>query len=222
VDASGNTNTLQAPNGAITAGSSLLASDTVDGSCDFPGATVYLRTVTASPPSLTSLKPVTIEAWIKADSVAGSRTIVRKADYEFAFRVVDGKLDYFYNDAGVVKEVTTTSAPIAVGSTYHVVVTDDGSLVSFYVNGTLTVGQATLTGITVLGRCTGSTTQAATVVRRSHRRGCDLRYRAQRGHDQATTSPGWRQARPDAVPHRRARFCRRLGRRRRRRSTRQD
>ena len=138
-DSSGNAVSLSAPNGAPATGASLILTDAVDLAYTMPGGTggVYLRTVTSSPAGLTQVLPITIEAWINLSTVSGACTIIRKADFEFCLRVNNGNLDYFYSDGGGAYTVSTTGAPIAVGNTYHVVVTDSGTNVSFYINGVL-------------------------------------------------------------------------------------
>lgn len=149
VDSVGNTN-LTAVGGVTRNQTTMVSGDSADKCYDFNGTTGYLRGVDNG---ILDADEVSIEALISMDSIAGTRTIMRRitsfeADPDiWALRVIDGKLNLIVY--GSVEKSNLHHPPtatlytywstklLAVGTQYHIMVILRANQIEFYVDGLL-------------------------------------------------------------------------------------
>ncbi|MCK4891121.1 MAG: LamG domain-containing protein, partial [Candidatus Pacebacteria bacterium] len=82
--------------------------------------------------SLNITDAITIEAWIKSNTIVGYDTVVRKNN-AYTFRLSDGKVQLYLwglTDTSGISETT-----LSIGNWYHVTGTYDGSYIKIYING---------------------------------------------------------------------------------------
>lgn len=132
VDASGNGNTLTVQGTAPPVAASLIPADTDDGSRDFNTAGFYSAVSTTA---LELHPPRSMEMWITPDSWNWV-SILRKFTHEYGVTVPNGPaIRYFYHDGTTFQVFDTDSGSISLGSTYHVVITDNGTTtIRAYIN----------------------------------------------------------------------------------------
>lgn len=118
----------------------------IDGAVNFSGVSSYIECANS-----TSLNPtiITLEAWIKPNTVSGTRPIIEKYDY------VTGKGSYLLRQqdsnigvgtpAGITSHTVYANGVLQVGNWYYVVGTYDGNTLKVYVNGSL-MAQMSYTG----------------------------------------------------------------------------
>jgi Concanavalin A-like lectin/glucanases superfamily/Bacterial Ig domain/Fibronectin type III domain len=84
---------------------------------------------------------LTLEAWVKPSTVSTSQTVIRK-DGQYLLRLTNQTIDaYIWKPGGTYTEVTSANV-LATSIWQQVAVTDDGSTVRIYDNGTLVKSQA--------------------------------------------------------------------------------
>lgn len=126
--------------GSPTLGAAGLLFGDADTCVDLSGSGQYIETAAASK----MYTALTVEAIIRADTFSGNRDIVgRRFNGDalkecWQFRVLDnGKLDFFIVAGGTYYTSYQSTSTLSPGTTYHVVVTWDGSNVRLYINGVL-------------------------------------------------------------------------------------
>lgn len=126
--------------GSPTLGAAGLLVGDADTCVDLSGSGQYIETAAASK----MYTALTVEAIIRADTFSGNRDIVgRRFNGDalkecWQFRVLDnGKLDFFIVAGGTYYTSYQSTSTLSPGTTYHVVVTWDGSNVRLYINGVL-------------------------------------------------------------------------------------
>lgn len=124
---------------------SLLAGDTANTAVSFDGVNDSVSVANSASLGLTST--ISLEAWIKPAALpaAGSwASIITKAE-SYSLQFNGPRLEFTIIQAGVRKRLQAASGAIAVGGTYHVVGTYDGTTQRLYIDGSLAVSAA-LTG----------------------------------------------------------------------------
>ena len=99
----------------------------------FDGTSGYVKA--PNKPALSPTTAVTVEAWARPTSTAGSQTILRK-DGQYLLRVVDGQLigRMWWSD-GTVSTASTTGPVVTTASFQHLAMTYDGTAIRVYRNG---------------------------------------------------------------------------------------
>ena len=94
-------------------------------------------------PDAPALDParLTLEAWVRPTSVAGSQAIARK-DGQYYLKIYDGKLELWLWWNPTTRITWTSPAVMQAGSWQHVVATFDGSTARLYRNGTQVYSRA--------------------------------------------------------------------------------
>lgn len=145
VDSSGNTRTLTANGTNFTNRASLLLSDTTNGSCEFDNATATGNLTSADAAfKYTATSPFSVELWVSLNVLdATFRRLIGWTDdgaptptyYGIQYATSVG----FYGlrvNAGVTKDTYGIPSGFGTGSTYHVVLTYDGSNLKIFANTT--------------------------------------------------------------------------------------
>lgn len=126
--------------GNPAAGTSLLASDTADGSVVLNGSTHYGLVTYASWQSPSTF---TVEALIKPSSVSGTRVIasrqgIASGSAAWTFRQEGTALKFYVWNGTASFFTATSSVTLAVGTAHHVAATYDGTTARIYVDGVST------------------------------------------------------------------------------------
>jgi len=124
---------------------SLLANDTANKAVAFDGANDFMSTSNSVSLGLTA--PLSIEAWIKPDTLpaAGSFASIASKGQSYSLQLNGPQLELTIVQFGVPQRLLAPVGAIAAGQAYHVVGTYDGTTRRLYVNGT-EVANAPLTG----------------------------------------------------------------------------
>lgn len=113
-------------------------------SADYDGAAG--RTVVNSSASLNVAAALSLEAWVRPDTLPSSsataRTVIRK-DGQYMLRILSsGAVVFRLWIGGVAREAVTPAGAVAAGGTYHLFASYDGAAQAVYVNGTVRVTRA--------------------------------------------------------------------------------
>lgn len=79
--------------------------------------------------------PMSIEAWCVVDSLAGYQCIYRKDPFDYAMELEAGKPAFYFNSGSL--QAAYASTTLSIATRYHLVMTDDGTSVRWYINGAL-------------------------------------------------------------------------------------
>ncbi len=124
---------------------SLLGSDATNKAVGFDGTNDQVKV--ASSPSLSISSPLTLEAWIKPNSLPTSgkfASVLTKAE-SYSIQFNGPRLEFTIMQSGTRKRLQAPAGAIVAGQTYHVVATYDGVTQRLYVNGAQ-VASAALSG----------------------------------------------------------------------------
>jgi hypothetical protein len=99
------------------------------------------RVIVQQDPALNPISGITIELWVRPNTVTGCQTLVGKG-YQTAYwlGICNGVVRYYTNGSSSAWDGST---PIPVGEWTHIAVTFNGSQRNYYVNGELDLSQAT-------------------------------------------------------------------------------
>jgi hypothetical protein len=129
----------------VTLGVAGLLASATDKAASFSGTNS--RVQIASTPALSPSASVSVEAWIKPAALPATgafASIVSKAE-SYSLQFNGPKLEFTIIQGSTRRRLQAATGAIAVGGTYHVVGTYDGTTQRLYINGTL-VASAALTG----------------------------------------------------------------------------
>jgi hypothetical protein len=110
----------------------LLAGDGDDSAVAFDGVDDYMSVSTSS--SLSIDAPLTLEAWIRPDALAGEQGIVGK-DGSYALRLDGSRLVLELTTLAGPQLLSTATGAVVAGEPQHVVATYDGEVRSLYLDG---------------------------------------------------------------------------------------
>jgi len=111
----------------------------VSGALSFDGVDDYVEVADAA--NLDIASAITLEAWIKPDTMSGYETIVSKYYLQGYYLRVHESGEIHFTPG--VEEIVTSPGLIQSGSWYHVVGTYDGTTIKLYLNGVLIGSKST-------------------------------------------------------------------------------
>jgi hypothetical protein len=134
-------------NGALLAQPSLLAADSANRSVRFDGTNDYVNIPSSSSSSLSPTSKVSVEAWIKPNALpsAGNFASVASKAESYSLQFNGPRIEFTIMQAGARRRLQAPAGAIAIGQTYHLLGTYDGTTQRLYVNG-VEVASAALTG----------------------------------------------------------------------------
>jgi hypothetical protein len=131
--------------GGPTLGAAGLLASATDKATTFSGSNQSVKVTSST--ALSPTNAVSVEAWIKPAAIpaAGAFASIATKAESYSLQFNGPKLEFTIMQSGTRRRLQAPSGAIAVGTTYHVVGTYDGTTQRLYVNGAQ-VASAALTG----------------------------------------------------------------------------